>query len=614
MSFFERMRALMLPARPSQRGHSRRFRHMRRSQLERLEDRLLLTATISGTIDYVYPGINRPLPEALVEVSFIDPLTLAPVKLGSRTDAQGHYSIGVDNYWLNVGVTSVIVSVALEGPHSANAPPTFEIFADGYFVNPKVIVPVANVTISPNSNYTANYTAPDVTQAQRAFAIFDYLVRAQHYAESVGVELPNNSSINTLHVLIDNLTPMGTDPGAKYYEGVLYLSGETPENTNAEIVENSFTPMHEFGHFVAKNNTFDNAPAGSHSYYVSQRGVRYLLGLGPLRPEPSIDDLRLSWSEGFADFFGQRVRILSGLVAPQNATEPFDFEVTSVNSFTNAGLGKVGLGEDSEVSVARILWDLVDSGSTDDDNVSFTDQELFDLMTLSLPPITTLWDLWSQLYTPSTFGDRLKYAQIFSQNGVGARAVAAPPSADWSNIDFTFDVPYARRVAASGNLTDPAPAYEPTMNQFTVRVFYDGNELWNSGAVGWNSLDWDNVNVPDPVNQGNGDLEAMRHAVLSANAGAVLGLLPSSYDPEKLVWLVESTTDEHASVQSPGYWSNARLLGGDFVGFDVQLDNIVRTSATQAEVTYTIVGRAAGAFDIAVSLGGYSRAIASKVP
>jgi hypothetical protein len=103
---------------------------------------------------------------------------------------------------------------------------------------------------------------------------------------------------------------------------------------------------HEHGHFVSRNFSKDNSPGGQH-----------LLG-------DNNQDIRLSWSEGYATYFASSARRrfsvanpgptyyidTSGAPGPGNLDFSYEIEGPSVGA----------IGAASEVTVQALLWDVVD--------------------------------------------------------------------------------------------------------------------------------------------------------------------------------------------------------------------------------------------------------------
>jgi hypothetical protein len=118
--------------------------------------------------------------------------------------------------------------------------------------------------------------------------------------------------------------------------------------------------LHEYGHYVATLLGIDNTTPVSSS--------DHLLAWNMTNHENNVkaEGLAIAWNEGFADFFSQMVQDAMGtssLGLPDvGATPPtyIDYTPTETISFQLNLPGNTShapsLGEDSEVSVARVLW------------------------------------------------------------------------------------------------------------------------------------------------------------------------------------------------------------------------------------------------------------------
>jgi hypothetical protein len=139
--------------------------------------------------------------------------------------------------------------------------------------------------------------------------------------------------------------------------------------------------LHEYGHFIAHNFSRDNSPGGIH-----------FLG-------DHTQDIRLSWSEGWATFFSSAVRNNPVNVDVAVIGEPlFAFSIES-NSLLYPPITPEPLNGDaiyttSEVAVASVLWDIFD-------DVSNPDESLFDSLSLGFGPIWDVLNYWHQSLEPA---------------------------------------------------------------------------------------------------------------------------------------------------------------------------------------------------------------------
>lgn len=121
--------------------------------------------------------------------------------------------------------------------------------------------------------------------------------------------------------------------------------------------------LHEFGHFVESNLGRNDSIGGQHS------------------PTSALD-LRLSWSEGYANFFSSWCREwLKEINSYQNSLTPEFSSIYTTPHFyidnkkigadvLNFEVNTLGQGTDYEVSVASILWDVWDANNERDDTQS----------------------------------------------------------------------------------------------------------------------------------------------------------------------------------------------------------------------------------------------------
>jgi len=105
---------------------------------------------------------------------------------------------------------------------------------------------------------------------------------------------------------------------------------------------------HEHGHFVLHHYASDDSPGGLH-----------FLG-------DHTQDIRLSWSEGWATFFSSVARN-SALHVDTNDQGLLSFEVEGISSFNGSVSASQAIYTTNETAVAAVLWDAFDAPSADDD-------------------------------------------------------------------------------------------------------------------------------------------------------------------------------------------------------------------------------------------------------
>ncbi len=138
--------------------------------------------------------------------------------------------------------------------------------------------------------------------------------------------------------------------------------------------------LHEFGHYVESNFGRSDSIGGPHS------------------PTSALD-LRLSWSEGYADFFSswcrEWLRETNSFITPEfgslYTTPHLYIDNKAIGAdVLNFEINTLGQGTDYEVSVASILWDIWDNNNEQNDTQSVklnTDgyDELFELFLIFMP-------------------------------------------------------------------------------------------------------------------------------------------------------------------------------------------------------------------------------------
>ncbi|OGF22766.1 MAG: hypothetical protein A2V63_06300 [Candidatus Eisenbacteria bacterium RBG_19FT_COMBO_70_11] len=134
---------------------------------------------------------------------------------------------------------------------------------------------------------------------------------------------------------------------------------------------------HEYGHYVMDSFNFENNPGGPHNLGDCIANVQSSKDKG----------VRLAWGEGWPTYWGTTVQRDFGLPsagiptvgdATYTDTEAGAFSYSLEND-SGSGEDNLGRGEDNELAVQRILWDLVDTNSDNRDAVNYSDQTLLDL-------------------------------------------------------------------------------------------------------------------------------------------------------------------------------------------------------------------------------------------
>jgi hypothetical protein len=335
----------------------------------------------------------------------------------------------------------------------------------------------------------------------------------------------------------------GAPPRSSYFH---------PATMSPQILVGSYnnwdTIIHEYGHAFADQNNFFPFTWEDYSFsfpyeFLNSANVSGLVTGAPLKHNSEINNRlihslmagtpegmkkidKMIFQEGFADFFSAVVQATIGVPLPPPAGQPDNSNLVAGrgNTFhdlsveqgqplqqpfpTPAGQTALGYsgGEDEELSVMRILWDLYDQTNATDsmsaspfnsdrilDNVNMGVDDLFRLLVVQ--KAQTLQDLWQQLNdltykaNPTNFyATMANYGAIFELNNVAPEPyglMARNPvtgswsiSTNWNSANnnpppqFVWDVP-------NGWPGVPGSPYQPvgpTLQDFGL-VAYDDNGL-----------------------------------------------------------------------------------------------------------------------------------------
>jgi len=185
-----------------------------------------------------------------------------------------------------------------------------------------------------------------------AFSVYDALVSASAYVASVhGVPLP---AVRTVFPA----------PGSFFDGQQLHLL--LADRWDHDVF------WHEYGHYVQSRLGTTASPGGSHAVGESLGECpREQVGSPCLAGDAA---LRLAWSEGWASFFavsGQRALGLAAQGIPGVGDLLYtDTEDSTLTYDMDVNTNPVAAGEDDELAVQRILYDLVDGPNEPNDQVA----------------------------------------------------------------------------------------------------------------------------------------------------------------------------------------------------------------------------------------------------
>jgi hypothetical protein len=312
--------------------------------------------TITGTIDYYYasgdgfahgaPASTQVTPsrETMVEILASSSSSCSNIVLSSiYTDDFGDYSSTVSstNKYVCVKIIAATsYSEIIPYPSTVDASGGAHVFYDAY----------ATKALGP----TKLKTSGDTTYSWKP----------------TGVSAPIDQALNIDNAIIPGgewLSAYGTTPK---FLNILYpypaskaISNFNADKDIGEINEDDAFDwgvlLHEYGHFVASLIGIDNSTPVSSN--------KHELGWNMTDHEGNkAQGLAIAWDEGFADFFSQMVQQVMGTsslgLTDVGGTPPtyVDYTPTGTISFRLDVSGNTSpdrsLGEDNELSVARVLW------------------------------------------------------------------------------------------------------------------------------------------------------------------------------------------------------------------------------------------------------------------
>lgn len=425
------------------------------------------TLTVTGRIAWTdRAGTVHPVRLALVEIRDAQ-LGVAPMTT-TTTDLDGRYSVTVMN--VGPGGRDILVRVYAQGPG-------FAIRRLGGAV--QRIQSALHSDVPDGTTLTIDLTANNSMDNNTAFSVHDALVTADQYVRRV-----RSAPLPDLDVLFPS--PFGT-----FYAGT-FMSLLRLDRFDWDVV------LHEYGHHVSSHLGIEASPGGPH---------------GPVNMGEFIGKdagIRIAWGEGWPTYFGTSLQQVMGTRALSipyvgdtryTDTEDFDLDYdleTQTGGFASFPRFVVrSTGEDNEISVQRILWDLFDGADDAGDNgVALGDAAIWNLLDAANP--TTLSAAYAALTGGRPAREVARIGCIFSEHRVapaptapndGHSANQQPPTFRWeangggpSNRNNRFvvevyDASFATRLFASPEQS--TTSFTPTQAQWdTIRRQAGGQLHW----------------------------------------------------------------------------------------------------------------------------------------
>jgi subtilisin-like proprotein convertase family protein len=205
---------------------------------------------------------------------------------------------------------------------------------------------------------TINLDIPVDSNEGGAFNIFDCLVEGTKKVESLSVSSP---PLITVH------WQRGYVSGTYYQSNTIYINGSSndPDEYDDGVI------LHEYGHFIADKYSYDKSPGGVHSLDNTNQNIR------------------LSWSEGWAGFFSSLCRndpLLISVYKPDGQWQVFSINIETLDTSHYGSLRDISTGQDTEVAVSAILWDIFDNPNGDDDPLGLGAQYTWNIFDIYITP------------------------------------------------------------------------------------------------------------------------------------------------------------------------------------------------------------------------------------
>lgn len=311
--------------------------------------------TISGTILYEdkeygvngFTGLTFYKPVRYADVEVVDSSTPgAPTLSFGSTGTDGTYSFVVSlntNSLLYVRVISSVTFTAgsaLEVKHTSGAG----------------LYSVSTGNFTPSGDAQVNISVPSLNPAGGAFNILDVYTSGFEFVHSLTGSVYPPALNAYWQVGNGNGTWYCNAPGSGCSLGIgIYVVGGYDGSGDTDQYDDDVL-LHEFGHFIAEGFSKDESPGGIH--WLNQND----------------EDLRLSWSEGWGNFFQGAVKkwlsltdpsllSTSGLPTSGYVDTADDAAQIYFNFSSPPDYSTDFMYSSSEVAVAKILLDLRDTVS-----------------------------------------------------------------------------------------------------------------------------------------------------------------------------------------------------------------------------------------------------------
>jgi hypothetical protein len=258
--------------------------------------------------------------------------------------------------------------------------------------------------------YVYTVTGTNTDDQGRAFAVHQSMALAVPYANRL-----NGAAFRDLDVVYPNGDTFS------FFDGTdLMIEGVDQYDWD--------TIHHEYGHFVAQQLSIEDNPGGQHNLGDNLSETRGSKDIGT----------RLAWGEAWPTYFAislQQVENAAALGVPRvgdTRYQSFETAATGIDYSMEDNNGGGAPGEDNEVAVQRVLWDLYDANSdAGDTEVALGDGVIWQRLDAADP--VTMSAGWQAVTGPMTAADQANAGCIISNWGIAPNPTAPADQAVFSS-------------------------------------------------------------------------------------------------------------------------------------------------------------------------------------
>lgn len=306
--------------------------------------------TFSGTVQYEdrpydmegFTGDTEFLPVRGTVVNLVAIDGFATIATG-ETDNNGDFSFsGIDNSGRRGGIYIEVVSktepdnpTRIEIRNNPDEEALLSLISSGFDDSGGTAFTNLEVTATVDSGVGGLFNILDV------FAMSSELIQQEG-----GLCKPPATDACVPPLLVAYWEP-GTAEGTFYddqVDAIFILGGGDSEGDHDEYDDSVIA--HEYGHFAVRHFSIDDSPGGAHFITDNKQ------------------DIRLSWSEGWGNFFSSAVRN-NPIYVDTSTGGSFSFNLEDYSSApAPSTLNGVAIYTTSEIAVTGVLWDLFDDSAT----------------------------------------------------------------------------------------------------------------------------------------------------------------------------------------------------------------------------------------------------------